>query len=440
MFKNKKFRYIIIGVVALIVFLLIAKKAGWIGSEDLTEVATDKVQYRAIIESITANGKIQPQTEVKISPDVSGEIVELAVEEGQEVEKGQLLLKIKEDLYLSYLDRATAALNSSKSNLANSKSRLLQSEAQYTQQQLAWERNQTLYTKKTISEADYENAEAAWEIAKADLAAAKESVNSAKFAVSSSEASLKEARENLQKTIIYSPISGTISKLNVEKGERVVGTAQFAGTELLRIANLNLMEVKVEVNENDIVRVGHNDTALIEIDAYLEEKFKGIVTEIANSANTIGASTDQVTNFDIKIIILNESYQHLISEDNPHPFRPGMSATVEILTHYEDSILTVPIQAVTARADTAKLKALSPEEKKKTEKKELKEVVFVYGDGKVKQQEVTTGIQDNTYIQITTGLEEGDEVVTDPYSAINRVLKDGREVKKVDKEELYKVD
>lgn len=440
MTKKKKIQYLIIGAVVLIIFLLVAKKAGWIGSEDLTQVATDKAQFRSIIESITANGKIQPRTEVKISPDVSGEIVELAVKEGQEVEKGQLLLKIKEDLYLSYLDRARAALNSSKSNLANSKARLLQSEAQFTQQQLAFERNDKLFKEKTISESDYENAEAAWEIAKADLEAAKESVNSAKYAVNSAEASLKEARENLQKTVIYSPISGTISKLNVEKGERVVGTAQFAGTELLRIANLNLMEVKVEVNENDIVRVSHNDTALIEIDAYLEEKFKGIVTEIANSANTVGGATDMVTNFDIKIIILNESYRHLISENNAYPLRPGMSATVEILTHYEDSILTVPIQAVTARADTAILKGLSPEEKKKTEKKELMEVVFVYGDGKVKQREVSTGIQDNNYIQVTTGLEQGEEVVTDPYSAINRVLKDGKVVKKVDKEELYKVD
>ena len=438
MAKNKKTRYFIIGSVALIVLLIVAKKAGWIGQEEFTKVATETVQYRAITESITANGKIQPQTEVKISPDVSGEIVSLPIEEGHHVEKGQLLLKIKEDIYLSYLDRAMASLNSSKSNLANSKARLLQSEAQFTQQKLAYERNEKLYKEQTISESDFESAEAAWETAKADLKAAKESVNSSKFAVNSAEASLKEARENLQKTAIYSPISGTISKLDVEQGERVVGTAQFAGTELLRIANLNRMEVKVEVNENDIVRVSLNDTAIIEIDAYLEEKFKGVVTEIANSANTLGAATDQVTNFDVKIIILNESYEHLISEENPHPFRPGMSATVEILTQYEDGILTAPIQAVTARADTAKLKGLSPEKRKEAKRKELMEVVFVYGeDGKVSQREVTTGIQDNNYIQIKSGLEEGDEIVTDPYRAINRVLKDGKQVTKVKKEELY---
>lgn len=440
MTKKKTLRYVIIGVVALIIILLIAKKAGWIGNENYTKVATEKSQLRSITETVTANGKIQPETEVKISPDVSGEIIALEVEEGQEVEKGQLLLKIKEDIYLSYLDRATAALNSSKSNLANSKARRLQSEAQFTKQNLDYKRNKKLYQEKAISESAIENAEAAFEIADAELKAAKESVNSARFAVNSAEASLKEARENLQKTTIYAPISGTVSRLRVEKGERVVGTAQMAGTELLRIANLNLMEVLVEVNENDIVRVNFGDTALIEIDAYLDEEFKGIVTEIANSANTIGRSSDQVTNFDVKIIILNESYKHLISDNNVYPFRPGMSATVDIKTHYEDSILTVPIQAVTARSDTAKTDKYIRNGDSATKKEEIKEVVFIYADEKVSRREVTTGIQDDSYIEIVTGLKLDEEVVTDPYSAINRILKDGKKVEKVEKEDLYKVD
>ncbi len=440
MAKNKTLRYVIIGVVVLIVFLLGAKKAGWIGGSGATKVAVEEAGFRSIIETITANGKIQPETEVKISPDVSGEIIALNIEEGHEVEKGQLLLKIKEDIYLSYLDRAKAALNSSKSNLANAKARLLQSEAQFTKQNLAYNRSKKLYQEKTISESDFENAEASFEMAEADLKAAEESVNSARFAVNSAEASLKEARENLQKTSIYAPISGTISKLDVEKGERVVGTAQFAGTDLMRIANLNMMEVLVEVNENDIVRVSIDDTALIEIDAYLEEKFKGIVTEIANSANTLGRSTDQVTNFDVKIIILNKSYEHLISDDNVYPFRPGMSATVDIQTHFEDSILTVPIQAVTARVDTSETRQYGENGDSGNQKEELMEVVFIYDDEKVKMVEVETGIQDDTYIQIISGIEEDEEVVTEPYSAINRILKDGKKVEKVDKDELYKVD
>ena len=274
-------------------------------------------------------------------------------------------------------------------------------------------------------------------MAKADLKAAGESVNSAKFSVKSAEASLKEAKENLQKTSIYAPISGTVSRLNVEKGERVVGTVQMAGTELLRIANLNVMEVKVDVNENDIVSVSLKDTAIIEIDAYLKEKFKGIVTEIANSANVLGVSTDQVTNFEVKIRILSSSYSHLIEVNKPYPFRPGMSATVEIQTKYKADVLTVPIQAVTTRIDSVNNDTIDVDKKKD---EDVKEIVFVYSEGKVIQQEVKTGIQDDSYIEILEGLKEDDEVVTAPYSAISRRLKDGKKVEKVDKKELFNKD
>ncbi len=435
--KSKKLKYIIGGLLLLVVVLIIAKKQGLIGESDLLKVVTEKVEKRSIIESITANGKIQPETEVKISPDVSGEIVALYVKEGDEVKKGQLLLKIKEDIYISYLERARASVNSAKANFANSKARLAQTEASFHQQELAFNRSKKLYKEKAISLSEYENAESAYDIAKADLKAAGESVNSAKFSVKSAEASLKESKENLRKTSIYAPIDGTVSRLNVEKGERVVGTVQMAGTELLRIANLNIMEVKVDVNENDIVSVSLNDTALIEIDAYLKEKFKGIVTEIANSANVQGMSTDQVTNFEVKIRILNSSYNHLIEENRPYPFRPGMSATVEIQTKYQSDILTVPIQAVTTRVDSVENDSTVTD---KNIDNDVKEIVFVYGDGKVSLREVTTGIQDDTYIEITEGLKEDEEVVVAPYSAISRRLKDGKKVEKVDEKELFNKD
>ncbi len=437
--QKKALTYLAVIVVLLIILLAVGKRSGWFGDADLIKVAVEPAIERSIVETITANGKIQPETEVKISPDVSGEIVELFVKEGEEVKQGKLLLKIKEDLYLSYLDRSKAALNSSKSNLANSKARLVQTKASFNQSELSFKRSKKLYDQQAISDAEFENANASFEMAKADVKAAEESVNSARFAVKSSEASLKEARENLTKTSIYAPIDGTISRLNVEKGERVVGTVQMAGTELLRIANLNIMEVKVEVNENDIVRVNLSDTALIEVDAYLKEKFKGVVTEIANSANTTGMSTDQVTNFDVKIRILPESYNHLIAAGNHYPFRPGMSATVDVQTQYEDGILTVPIQAVTTRADTAKTakdKSL-PDDQQKSTKDELLEVVFIYKDGKVYQQEVKTGIQDDNYIQILEGLTADEEVVTAPYSAISKKLNNEKTVEKVDKKDLF---
>ena len=437
--KNKKIlRYLIIGAVVLIIFAVIGKKQSWFGKSKAIKISTEKVSKRNIIETITANGKIQPETEVKISPDVSGEIVELNIMEGDEVEEGKLLLKIKPDIYLSNLDRMKASLNSTKSNLANSKARLVQTEAQFKQTELSFKRNKKLWAQKTISEAEWETAESSYLVAKAEVEAGRETVNAAEYAVKSSEASLKEAKENLTKTTIYAPMSGTISKLNVEKGERVVGTAQMAGTELLRIANLSKMEVKVEVNENDIVRVSLHDTAIIEIDAYLKEKFKGIVTEIANSANTVGVSTDQVTSFDVKILILPESYAHLIPEDNPnfYPFRPGMSANVDIQTRIDKNALSIPIQAVTTRKDksqdTDSLKTI----KNQTDDK-MMEVVFVYDDGKVNLRKVVSGIQDNNYIKIDSGLKFEEEVVISPYNAISKKLKDGTAVEKVDKNELF---
>ncbi|MCX6256804.1 MAG: efflux RND transporter periplasmic adaptor subunit [Bacteroidia bacterium] len=454
--KNKKLLWYLGGAaIILIIFAVIGKSAGWLGNTERIKVSTEKPANRTITEIITANGKIQPETEVKISPDVSGEIVELNVKEGDEVKAGQLLIKINPDIYLSNLDRMVATVNSSKANLANAQAHLLQVEAQMKQAELSYNRNKTLHDKGAISDADFENSQSAFETAKAELAATKENINSMNYGVKSAEASLKEANENLMKTTIYAPVNGTISKLNVEKGERVVGTAQMPGTELLRIANLNLMEVKVEVNENDIVHVKLGDTALIEVDAYLSKKFRGIVTEIANSANTTGVAADQVTSFDVKILLLQDSYKYLIPKDNPnyYPFRPGMSASVDIQTETLVDVLSVPIQAVTTRTDSTKLimnnkkedqsdKGGSPFDEKtdKAEKAKtdsVKEIVFILKDGKATIRQVKTGIQDNNYIRIISGLTEKDEVITAPYTAVSKKLKEGTKVEKVAKDKLF---
>jgi len=431
---NNLLKILLVTAVVLIVFAVIGKKAGWFGGKVEIKVTAEIPELRTITEIVTASGKIQPETEVKISPDVSGEIVELHIKEGDDVSKGDLLLKIKPDIYLSAVDRARATVNSAKANQANSEAFLGQINAKYTQTKNSYERNKVLWEQETISKADYESALSSYEMVKAELEAAKKSIESAKFSVQSAEASHSEAKENLRKTTIYAPMSGTISMLNVEKGERVVGTMQMAGTELLRIANLNRMEVKVDVNENDIVKVKLKDTALIEIDAYLGETFKGVVTEIANSANISGMTTDQVTSFVVKVFLLKQSYNHLISSKNPNPFRPGMSAAVDIQTNTKTNILTIPIQCVTTRADSIeKLDDIVVD----TEE-ELKEVVFVVSNDSAILQIVKTGIQDNKYIEISEGLTDDNKVVTAPYSAISRRLKNGSIVKIVDKDELFK--
>jgi len=451
--KNKKLlKYSLIGLGVLIVFIIIAKKSGWIGKSEIIKVSTDLATKRTIVEMVSANGKIQPEVEVKISPDVSGEIVVLNVKEGDRVKKGDLLAKINPDMYLSNLDKMVAGLNSTKANLANSKARLAQVQAQFTNAKLTYERNEKLWKESTISQSEYDAAKSAYEVAKAEVDAANETVSASEYNVKSTEASLKEAKDNLTKTSIFAPVDGTVSKLNVEKGERVVGTSQFAGTEIMRIADLSEMEVNVSVNENDIVRVHLGDTALVEVDAYLNRKFKGVVTEIANSANTTGVSADQITNFDVKIRIVRESYLDLLSDKQKDmsPFRPGMSATVDIKTKTVYDVLSIPIQSVTTRDDTTgNLKksdviTKDPANKDKTEENTKKnknnavnEYVFIYANGVAKLQKVTTGIQDNNFIEIIEGIKEKDEVISAPYRAISKTLKNNDKVKKVKKEELF---
>lgn len=450
MFTKKRIIWILIIFVGVALIAgIVAKKKGLIGKTEETKVATEKVTKRTIVEVVSANGKIAPEFEVKLSPDVSGEIIELYVKEGDLIKSGQLLAKINPEIYISNYDRTVAALNTAQANLANAKARLAQVKSQFLNAKSSYDRNEKLHNQKTISDAEFETSKANYEVALAEVEAAEESVKASAFNVKSAEAGVKESKENLSKTSIYAPVAGTISKLNIEKGERVAGASQFgSGTEILRIANLQTMEVKVSVNENDIVRVALHDTALVEVDAYQNRKFKGLVTEISTSANTVGVSADQVTNFEVKIRILPDSYKDLISSNNPNdsPFRPGMSATVDIQTANKTNVLTLPIQAVTSRADTAKAaiakaetenNAAQGDENTKKKAEAVQEYVFLYDKGVAKMVKVKTGIQDNTYIQVTEGLTEGQEVITAPYRAVSKKLKDGDKVTKVDAKDLY---
>jgi len=414
--KNKKvLRILLIVVVLLIVVAIIGKKAGMFGKAVTVKVAVEYAEKRTITETITANGKIQPEHEVKITPDVSGEIVELTVKEGDPVEKGQLLLRIKPDIYISQKDRSEAAISSARARLA-------QSEAQFTQADLSFKRTKQLYEQQTISKSEYEQAEASYNVAKSE-------VDASKFSVVSAEASLKEANENLIKTSIYAPMTGSVSMLLVELGERVAGTNLMAGTDIMRVADLSKMEARVEVNENDIVRVKVGDSANIQVDAYLDHKFKGIVTEIANSAKTTGVSVDQVTNFDVKIRVVSGYDEGGVV--NKFPLRPGMSTNVDIFTSTKAGILTVPIQAVTTRTDTTQSST-------KATKDEVRTLVFSTDGKYALAKDVKTGIQDNNYIEITSGLKDSAKIISAPFSAISKKLKDSTLIEVVKKELLYK--
>lgn len=453
--NNKRTWWIIGGILVLAIGgVFFAKKMEWIGKVESTEVDFAKISRATIIEKVSASGKIQPEVEVKVSPDVSGEIVSLKVAEGDSVVVGQEILKIRPDNYVSLLARAEAQVNAQKASLEQSKAVLAQSEARLSKSKIDFDRNAKLHTDKVISDADFDQFSSAYMVAKQDLEAAKANVKAAAFNVKSSEAGLKEARTNLTKTTIYAPQSGIISKLNVELGERVVGTSQMAGTEMLRIANLNNMEVRVNVNENDITRVSLGDTVLIDVDAFSssERKFKGIVYEVASSANSSGSAsvnTDAVTEFEVKIRVLRSSYSDLIKGKLSYPLKPGMTASVEILTNRKDNIITAPLAAVTTREIGADVS--SGGDKKDGEKKEeamsvtqedanaakrrkenTKEVVFVMEKGKAKMVQVKTGISDFENIEIISGISEGQEIISGPYATVAKKLKEGDLVKKKD--------
>lgn len=441
MFKNKKRNYVMLGllIVGLIVFAVVKNKSGTSSSK----VLTTEAKVRDITESVSANGKIQPEKDLVINSDVAGQIVEMHVKEGDQVEEGELLLRINPDLFESALSRAEAALNNAKANVASSKARLAQSRAQFTQAERSFARNESLFQQEAISQAEYEQAESNFLVAEAEREAAEQGVQASEYSVASARATRNEAADNLKRTSIFAPRNGIVSALAKEAGESVLGTQQMQPTEIMRISDMNSMEVDVDVNESDIIRISQGDTALLEVDAYLDRKFKGVVTEMANAAkNVSGMSTDQVTNFSVKISVLKSSYSDLVSEKSPWPFRPGMSATVEILTKTGSDLLTVPIEAVTTRSDTASTQTganrFEVTDDFDGKKKEDVVCVFVFNNGKARLVPVETGIQDSRHIEIKSGLKEGDEVIRGPYDVISRKLTNNADVERTTQSEAFK--
>lgn len=446
--SNKIVWILLVLVVLVLVFAIVGKQAGLIGGEKTIKVEFAEASRATIVEKVTASGVVQPVTEIAISPDVAGEIIELNVEEGDDVIEGMILVKIRPDNLQSVLDRTKANLNQQKANLASSRANKFRSEAQLKQAELAFKRSEQLRKENVISDADYETAKANYEVAKFNLDAAEQSVKAAEFIIKSSEASVDEAEENVRLTTVRAPATGTISKLDVEQGERVVGTQQMAGTEMMRLADLNQMEVQVDVNENDIIRVNEGDTAIIDVDSYtsMDKKFKGIVTAIANTANP-KTSADAVTEFKVEIRILNESFNDLLSEiQGPSPFRPGMTASVEIITTTKANVLSVPLAAVTTRNpklagkqgnnrfgdDDDNKPTVTNTNAKPEEKEDVKEVVFINDGGTAKMVEVKTGISDYDNIEILSGLNEGDQVISGPFFVVSKRLKTGDLVEKTE--------
>ncbi len=418
---SKKTIYILVGSLIGVIALLVGlKKGGVIGSnEKSTEVEFTAVKQTTVIETVSATGKIQPEIQVKISSMVSGEIIALPVKEGQVVKKGDLLVKINPDLYTSGLNRTVAGLSGTKACLS-------QADAQFKEAKASYERNKTLFEKGIISKADWDKATAAFEVATATKQAAYYNVQSA-------SATVNEAKDNLGRTIIYSPADGTISSLAVELGERVLGTQQMSGTEIMRVANLDHMEVAVDVNENDIVKIKVGDSAKVQVDAYLKKQFKGVVTSISNAASAT-QTADQVTNFKVKVRILKESYSDLLTgkPDNYSPFRPGMTATVDIITKRKVNVVAVPISSIVVKTDTSatKITDIKDEKDNKTAtQNEVKhECVFVKVGNKAKIRIIKTGIQDNTNIEVLEGLKPGEIVITGPYTTVTKELNSGDKV------------
>ncbi|MBL7844605.1 MAG: efflux RND transporter periplasmic adaptor subunit [Cyclobacteriaceae bacterium] len=442
--KSNKLIYILIGaVVVLLLFIFIGRSQGWIGKPKDLEVELTKAKRTTIIEKVSASGTVQPVTEVKLAPEVSGEIRELMVEDGDPVSKGALLVKIRPDTWLSQLERAEASLNQQRANMVSSEAALSRAEATYTRARQDFERQEKLWSEKVISEADWQLAQQNFKVAENDLKSARQSLEAAKYIVRSSEATVNEARENVRLTSVVAPMDGHVSKLNVKKGERVVGTVQMQGTEMLRIADLSVMEVRVNVNENDIVRVHIADTAIIDVDAYAnsEKQFKGVVTHIANTAKD-KVSSDAITEFEVRILILNSSYKDLVDAGKQFPFRPGMTASVEILATRKENVISVPLAAVTTRipddkkknTDTAQPAGNQPSSSKKQDKV----VVFVNEGGVAKMIEVKTGISDYDNIEILEGISDSAEIVTGPFLMVSKRLKEGDKIRQAQKKEADK--
>ena len=448
---NKTVKWILIVLGAVIVLLIVGKVLMGRGDEGI-KVATEKAAKRTIIETVNASGKIYPEVEVKISPDISGEITELDVDEGDSVKKGQVLARIYADIYALQRDEAASRVSQSQSTVANSEAGLEALKANLDQAKQMYDRNKTLFDQKVISKAELENYETTYRSAQANYNAAQQNIKSLKAGVQTAQTGLSSANKNLDRTTLTAPMSGVISSLKVKKGERVSGNSFTLGTEMMTVSDMSVLEVRVNVGENDIVKVNINDSADVEVDAYNNRKFKGVVTKIASSTVTNAVSTsNDVTNYEVRIRLDKSSYSDLA--DKAFPFRPGMNASADIKTRRKDNVLSIPITSVTARVKGSdkNMADKQKEEKKMKESTdqvkeditaastdELEEVVFVLQkDGKVKRVVVKTGIQDMNYIEITHGLNEGDEVVIGPYTAISKTLKDGNKVKVVPKDKLF---
>ena len=448
--SNKIIYWLIGGLLVIILLLVVGRSAGWIGKPKEMEVELAKVKRVTIVEKVSASGTVQPVTEVKIAPEVSGEIIDLLVEEGDSVKRGQLLVKIRPDTWESQLQRAQASLSQQRANLAQAEASLNAARAAFIRAEQEFKRQETLWKQKVISEADWQLSNQNYTIAKTDVTAAEKGVEAARYIIQSTEASLREAQENFRKTSVVAPMDGVVSKLIVRKGERVVGTATMAGTEMLRIADLNVMEVRVDVNENDIVRVSLGDTAIIDVDSYAStnKEFKGVVTLIANTAKD-KTSADAITEFEVRILILDSSYKDLVEAGNRFPFRPGMTASADIITTTKENVLSVPLAAVTTRNEN-QLKGdaennegppnrnasqTSNQNNQPQKPQEPKTVIFVNDNGSAKMLEVKTGISDYDNIEILTDIGDSTEVITGPFLVVSTRIKEGDKIRATPKKE-----
>jgi HlyD family secretion protein len=453
---RKKIFWIIAVLVVIILVAVGLKSAGVIGKDEGLKVATEKVITRTIIESVNASGKVFPEIEVKVSPDISGEIVELAVEEGDSVRRGQVLARIYADIYSTQRNQAASEVDRQQALLANNRAQLASLQSSLDLAKKTYDRQKQLLNDKVISSAEFEQAENSYRTAQANYNAALENIRSAQAAISSSQANLERANKDLSRTAVLAPMDGVVSLLNVKKGERVVGSNMMAGTEMMRIADMSVIEVQVDVSENDIPKVSLDDSALVEVEAYTGRKFKGVVSKIASSSNTVGAATggttNDVTNYKVHIRLLRDSYKDLFDPKRPRafPFRPGMNASADIQTNTRANVVAAAINAVTTREPgtdnvvTAKKdekqEAGMQEQTKNTLSDALDEVVFVMQpDGTVKKVKVKTGVQDINYIEITEGLKGGEEIVIAPYNVVSKQLKNGMKVKVVPQDKLFEV-
>lgn len=452
--KNKKLLWLIIALVGIVVLLIALKSAGVIGKEEGIKVSVEKAANRTIIETVNASGKVYPEVEVKVSPDVSGEIVELTVNEGDSVTKGQVVARIFADILASQRDQASAVVSQQQAQVANVSAQLGALKATLDQTEANYNRQKKLFDEKVISRLEYEQADQAYRSAKANYAAAQESINSSKAAVRSAQAQLTRADKDVGRTVIVAPMSGIVSLLSVKKGERVAGNSFNVGTEMMRIADMRSIEVRVDVGENDIPKVKIGDTALVEVDAYSNRKFKGLVYKIANPQTNAAlggaATTNEVTNYKVHIRLLRESYTDLMGKGKSFPFRPGMSASADIQTKTKANVLSVPLNAVTTRSKKDEAPKAGDDKKSdkpaesnntaenKAAEDDIEEVVFVLQkDNTVKKLKVKTAVQDLNYIEVLEGIKAGDQVVTGPYNTVSKLLKQGDKVKVVEKDKLY---